>query len=85
MPRKRIALTMRKDGGAAGESHQSRGTGGQRPGGPGNGGPKGAPRNGPAPKGSGPKGGAPRKGGSSGEGGNNAMAAALAAALNKKK
>jgi uncharacterized protein len=75
MPRKRIALTMRKES-ATGDRQEARGAG---PGG----------RN---PRGSGPKGGAPNKprpkggGGSQGGGsGDGAMAAALAAAFNKKK
>ncbi|MBB99699.1 MAG: RNA-binding transcriptional accessory protein [Rhodobacteraceae bacterium] len=80
MPRKRIALTMRKDGGADAGQPGTRGSG---PGGR-------------DPRGSGPKGGAPTKprpkggGGSQGRGsdggsGDGAMAAALAAAFNKKK
>lgn len=89
MPRKRIALTMRKDGGAAADSRPAAGDG-ARGGGPKGSGPKGSGPKGSGPKGGGPRGGgspggAPRKGGSSADGGNNAMAAALAAALNRKK
>ncbi|WP_417766900.1 Tex family protein [Stappia sp.] len=97
MARKRIALTMRKDGGAdagqpgargAGAGRNPRdddprggrrgdGTRGDKPrgGGPGVGGPKG----------SGPKGGGRSGGSASQGGGDGAMAAALAAAFNKKK
>jgi uncharacterized protein len=84
MPRKRIALTMRKDGGAAADSRPAAGDG-ARGGGPRGSGPKGSGPKGGGPRGGGSPGGAPRKGGSSADGGNNAMAAALAAALNRKK
>jgi uncharacterized protein len=103
MARKRIALTMRKDGGAeagqpggrgAGPGHNPRGNdprgGGPRGGGPRGDGPRGGGPGGGAPKGGGPKGGgrsgggASQGGGSQG-GGDGAMAAALAAAFNKKK
>ena len=93
MARKRIGLTMRKDGG---EAAGGRGAGGSDrprggPGGPGSGGdrPKGGP-GGPRRGGPGGGGGGGGSGGGSGGsrpsqgGGDGAMAAALAAAFNKK-
>jgi uncharacterized protein len=80
MPRKRIALTMRKDGGADAGQPGARGPapGGRDPRGSG---PKDGAPNKPRPKGGG---GSHARGSDSGSG-DGAMAAALAAAFNKKK
>jgi uncharacterized protein len=80
MPRKRIALTMRKDGGADAGQPGGRGPapGGRDPRGSG---PKDGAPNKPRPKGGG---GSHARGSDSGSG-DGAMAAALAAAFNKKK
>lgn len=97
MARKRIALTMRKDGGAEAGQPGGRGAGpdprGNGPRGGGSGGPGGGdrPKGGPGgPRRGGPGGGGsggsrPSQGGASQGGGDGAMAAALAAAFNKKK
>ncbi|MCV0424546.1 MAG: RNA-binding transcriptional accessory protein [Roseibium sp.] len=79
VPRKRISMTMKSQADYQGQRERSdrdqrgqgRGPGSNRPGGNRSGG--NGPRGGSAPKGSG------------GDGGNNAMAAALAAAMNKKR
>ncbi|MCA1298176.1 Tex family protein [Stappia indica] len=86
LPRKRIALSMRKDGGAdAGQT--AGGARGKSTG------PKGGDRSGPktgygksgGPKSGGSKSGGQRQGGGAAPDQNSAMAAALAAAFNKKK
>jgi len=81
VPRKRISMTMKSQADYQGQrerAQQDRGPGGRGPGTkvPGGRGPGGNP-----PRGG--KGGAPKASG--GDGGNSAMAAALAAAMNKKK
>jgi uncharacterized protein len=81
VPRKRISMTMKSQADYQGQrerAQQDRGPGGRGPGGKGPGG-RGPGDNPPR----GGKGGAPKASG--GDGGNNAMAAALAAAMNKKK
>jgi uncharacterized protein len=88
MPRKRIALSMRKDGGAEAAERSS---GGQRDarrdgGGGGRGGGAGGPGKGGRPGGGSSGGGRNDRGGKDASpGGDGAMAAALAAAFNKKK
>lgn len=90
--RKRISMTMKSQADYQGQRERSdrdqrnaqgRGPGGRGPGGKGPGGrdPGGRGPGGQGPRGG--KGGAPRSSG--GDGGNNAMAAALAAAMNKKR
>ncbi|UES49348.1 Tex family protein [Roseibium aggregatum] len=91
VPRKRISMTMksqadyqgqRERGGQERGGQNRNGPGGRGPGGRGPGG-KG-PGGGNGPRGNGPRGGgAPKSSG--GDSGNNALAAALAAAMNKKK
>ncbi|MEP2577343.1 MAG: S1 RNA-binding domain-containing protein, partial [Roseibium sp.] len=90
VPRKRISMTMKSQadyqeqrertpqnrGGPGGRGDGGRGPGGKSPGG-------NAPRGGPGGGKGGGKGGPPKASG--GDGGNNAMAAALAAAMNRKK
>lgn len=96
VPRKRISMTMKsqadyqgqRERGGQDRSNQDRGSqdrGGQHRGGPGGRGPGGkGPGGGNGPRGNGPRGGgAPKSSG--GDSGNNALAAALAAAMNKKK
>ncbi|ASP34483.1 Tex family protein [Labrenzia sp. VG12] len=82
VPRKRISMTMKSQADYQGQRERGQqDRGGRGPGGPGSKGPGGR-----GPGGSGPRGGkgeAPK--GSGGDGGNNAMAAALAAAMNKKR
>lgn len=77
IPRKRIGLTMRKDGGASAKEDRTARDAGPR----GNGGPrdKGGPRGG-GPRG----GGAPRGAGGTAGGGNGALGAALLDAMRKK-
>ncbi|MEM8701893.1 MAG: Tex family protein [Pseudomonadota bacterium] len=90
VPRKRISMTMksqadyqgqrdRSDRDRSGPGNRSQGNRNQNQRGPGGRGPGDG-----SPRGGGGKGGAP-KGSSDGGGGNNAMAAALAAAMNKKR
>ncbi|ERS06186.1 RNA-binding protein [Labrenzia sp. C1B70] len=86
VPRKRISMTMKSQ--ADYQSQRERGgqdRGGQNRNGPGGRGPSGkGPGGGNGPRGNGPRGGgAPKSSG--GDSGNNALAAALAAAMNKKK
>ncbi|MEC9403335.1 MAG: Tex family protein [Pseudomonadota bacterium] len=86
VPRKRISMTMKSQ--ADYQSQRERGgqdRGGQNRNGPGGRGPGGkGPGGGNGPRGNGPRGGgAPKSSG--GDSGNNALAAALAAAMNKKK
>ncbi len=81
VPRKRISMTMKTQADYQGQRERAgqdrSGPGGRGPGGKGPGG------GGRGPGGGGPRGGAPKSSG--GDGGNNALAAALAAAMNKKR
>ncbi|WP_370313994.1 Tex family protein [Sagittula sp.] len=82
IPRKRIGLTMRKDGG--GRDDQPRRDGAAKPGGrPGPGGPKG-PKGPGGPKGQPPRGKGPQGGGKPDSGGTGALGDALMAAMRKK-
>jgi len=82
IPRKRIGLTMRKDGG--GRDDQPRRDGAAKPGGrPGPGGPKG-PKGPGGPKGQPPRGQGPQGGGKPASGGTGALGDALMAAMRKK-
>jgi uncharacterized protein len=82
IPRKRIGLTMRKDGG--GRDDQPRRDGAAKPGGrPGPGGPKG-PKGPGGPKGQPPRGKGPQGGGNPASGGTGALGDALMAAMRKK-
>ena len=77
IPRKRIGLTMRKDGGASAKEDRNARDAGPR----GNGGPRGKG----GPRGGGPRGGgAPRGSGGNAGGGNGALGAALLDAMRKK-
>ncbi|WP_205756122.1 Tex family protein [Labrenzia sp. 011] len=88
VPRKRISMTMKSQADyqgqreRAGEDRRDQNRGGQNRGGQSRGGPGGKGPGGNGPHGA--KGGAPKASGG-GDSGNNALAAALAAAMNKKK
>jgi uncharacterized protein len=75
IPRKRIGLTMRKDGGASAKEDRNARDAGPR----GNGGNRGKG----GPRGNGPRGGGASRGGNAG-GGNGALGAALLDAMRKK-
>jgi len=79
VPRKRISMTMKSQADYQGQRERSS----QDRNGPGGRGPGGRGPGGKGPGGNAPRGGAPRSSG--GGDGNNAMAAALAAAMNKKR
>lgn len=86
VPRKRISMTMKSQADYQGQRERGgQERGGQNRNGPGGRGPGGkGPGGGNGPRGNGPRGGgAPKSSG--GDSGNNALAAALAAAMNKKK
>ncbi|XHC13704.1 Tex family protein [Labrenzia sp. ac12] len=86
VPRKRISMTMKSQADYQGQRERGgQERGGQNRSGPGGRGPGGkGPGGGNGPRGNGPRGGgAPKSSG--GDSGNNALAAALAAAMNKKK
>ncbi|NKI57962.1 RNA-binding transcriptional accessory protein [Labrenzia sp. PO1] len=86
VPRKRISMTMKSQADYQGQRERGgQERGGQNRNGPGGRGPGGkGPGDGNSPRGNGPRGGgAPKSSG--GDSGNNALAAALAAAMNKKK
>lgn len=86
VPRKRISMTMKSQADYQGQRERGgQERGGQNRSGPGGRGPSGkGPGGGNGPRGNGPRGGgAPKSSG--GDSGNNALAAALAAAMNKKK
>lgn len=86
VPRKRISMTMKSQADYQGQRERGgQDRGGQNRNGPGGRGPGGkGPGGGNGPRGNGPRGGgAPKSSG--GDSGNNALAAALAAAMNKKK
>ncbi len=86
VPRKRISMTMKSQADYQGQRERGgQERGGQNRSGPGGRGPGGkGPGGGNGPRGNGPHGGgAPKSSG--GDSGNNALAAALAAAMNKKK
>jgi uncharacterized protein len=86
VPRKRISMTMKSQADYQGQRERGgQERGGQNQSGPGGRGPGGkGPGGGNGPRGNGPRGGgAPKSSG--GDSGNNALAAALAAAMNKKK
>ncbi|TYC52095.1 RNA-binding transcriptional accessory protein [Rhodobacterales bacterium] len=87
VPRKRISMTMKSDVDYQGQRERAQQDRGRDARGPGSGGPGGRGPGGGGKGGNGPRGGngggAPRSSG--GDGGNNAMAAALAAAMNKKR
>ncbi|QFT67255.1 30S ribosomal protein S1 [Labrenzia sp. THAF35] len=86
VPRKRISMTMKSQADYQGQRERGgQDRGGQNRSGPGGRGPGGkGPGGGNGPRGNGPRGGgAPKSSG--GDSGNNALAAALAAAMNKKK
>lgn len=89
VPRKRISMTMKSNVDYQGQKDAPAGRGrDDRRGAAGAGGRPGAGRGGPGSGGKGPGGGKGQSGGKpsrGGDGGNNAMAAALAAAMNKKK
>ncbi len=86
VPRKRISMTMKSQADYQGQRERGgQDRGGQNRNGPGGRAPSGkGPGGGNGPRGNGPRGGgAPKSSG--GDSGNNALAAALAAAMNKKK
>jgi len=79
-PRKRIGLSMRKDGGASAKQDRNARGGFER----GNGGPKGGAPKGGGPRGAGPKGGRPQGGKLKSDSGNGALGAALMDAMKKR-
>ncbi|MES0812022.1 Tex family protein [Roseibium sp. SCPC15] len=86
VPRKRISMTMKSQADYQGQRERSdKDRGGSQGRGPGGKGPGGRGPGGRSPGGSGPRGGKDGPKSSGGDGGNNAMAAALAAAMNKKR